>query len=85
MNPDYAHISPWGQFVGAWIMFGLLGFIPAYIVAGILKAMGMLRIPERIELAGLDVGEYHDRFAKEADVFEGELAEARKRDLINQQ
>ncbi len=53
-NPDYALVSPQGQLMGAVIMFGVLGFIPAYIVSRILKAANLLRIPEEIELAGLD-------------------------------
>ena len=83
MNADYAHISPWGQFIGAWIMFGLLGFLPGWIVAGILKSMGMLRIPERVEIAGLDVSEYHARYRDEAEVFDAEVQEARRRGLIS--
>lgn len=82
MNPDYAHISPWGQFLGAIIMFGVLGFVPAWIVAGILKSMGLLRIPEEIELAGLDLAEYHGRYLAEADLVDAELAYARTHNLI---
>ena len=82
MNPDYAVITPWGQFIGAWIMFGVLGFIPAWIVAGILKKMGYLRIPEEVELAGLDLGAYHGRYLDEAEVFAAEQQEARTRGLI---
>ena len=82
MNADYAHISPWGQFIGAMIMFWVLGFIPAWIVAGILKSAGLLRIPEKIEIAGLDLSEYHGRYLNEAEVFEAERAEARDRGLI---
>lgn len=83
MNPDYASISPWGQFLGACIMFGLLGFIPAWIVSYILKKMNLLRIPEEVELAGLDLAEYHGRYLDEAEVFDAEKAEARARGLIN--
>ena len=54
-NPDYASISPWGQFVGALIMFGLLGFLPGFITAKILHAIGILRIPKSVETAGLDI------------------------------
>jgi ammonia channel protein AmtB len=36
-----AHINPVGQIVGAAIMFGLLGFLPAYILSGVLKAAGL--------------------------------------------
>ena len=51
----YAAISPWGQFIGAIIMFFVLGFIPAWILCKILQARGMLRIPREIEMAGLDI------------------------------
>ncbi|MBE9558164.1 MAG: ammonium transporter, partial [Proteobacteria bacterium] len=83
MNPDYALITPWGQFIGAVIMFGVLGFIPAYIMSLILNAMGVLRIPPRVELAGLDLAEYHGRYLDEADVYDAEVKEAKARGLIN--
>ncbi len=75
-------ITPWGQFLGAIIMFFVLGFMPAYIVSKILNAMGLLRIPERIEVAGLDLAEFHGRYLDEADVAAAEEAEARNRGLI---
>ena len=50
----FAAITPWGQFAGAMIMFWLLGFIPAWILAKILASMDLLRIPKEIELLGLD-------------------------------
>ena len=75
-------ITPWGQFLGAIIMFFVLGFVPAYIVSKILNAMGLLRIPERIEVAGLDLAEFHGRYLDEADVAAAEEAEARNRGLI---
>jgi len=75
-------ITPWGQFIGACIMFGLLGFLPAWIVAGILKKMNLLRIPPEVELAGLDLAEYHGRYLDEAQVVEAEQKEARERGLI---
>jgi hypothetical protein len=64
-------------------MFGLLGFLPAWIAAGILKKMNLLRIPIRVELAGLDLSEYHDRYLDEAQVYEAELEEAKSQGLIN--
>ncbi len=54
-NPEYAVITPWGQFLGAMIMFWVLGFFPAFIAAKILHKLGLLRIPKEIELLGLDV------------------------------
>ena len=46
-------ITLYGQIVGA-IVFGLLGFVPGYISAFILKKLGMLRVPATAEVAGLD-------------------------------
>ncbi|MEQ9489806.1 MAG: ammonium transporter [Alphaproteobacteria bacterium] len=83
MNAEYASITPWGQFIGAIIMFGVLGFLPAFIVSFILKKMNLLRIPPEIELAGLDLAEYHGRYLDEAEVLDAEKAEARARGLIN--
>jgi ammonia channel protein AmtB len=50
----FAQITPWGNFVGALIMFGFLGFLPGYVMSLILNAMGLLRIPRKVELEGLD-------------------------------
>jgi len=75
-------ITPWGQFIGAIIMFWVLGFIPAWIVSKVLNGMGLLRIPERVEVAGLDLSEFHGRYLDEAEVFAAEEAEARNRGLI---
>jgi ammonia channel protein AmtB len=78
----YAAINPLGQFIGAVIMFFVLGFIPAWVLAGILKSFGLLRIPHQIELVGLDVADYHGRDAEELDVIEAEIREARERGLL---
>ena len=43
-----------GQIIGA-VVFFLLGFVPGYVVSFLLKKLGMLRIPEGAELAGMDV------------------------------
>ena len=51
---NYAAINPLGMFIGALIMFGLLGFLPGYIIAKVLHGIGKLRIPREVELAGLD-------------------------------
>ena len=77
-----ARINPLGQLAGAVIMFGLLGFLPAYILAGLLKAANLLRIPYQIELVGLDVTEFEGRYLDEADVREAELKDARARGVI---
>jgi len=59
-DPSFAAITPWGQFIGAMIMFWVLGFIPGYILSYILKSAGLLRVPREVELAGLD---YHTQSA----------------------
>jgi Amt family ammonium transporter len=79
----YAAITPWGQFIGAIIMFWVLGFLPAWILAGILKGVGLLRIPREIELVGLDLAEYHGRYLSETEVQDAEIKEARETGLIN--
>jgi Amt family ammonium transporter len=52
----FAVITPWGQFIGAIIMFWVLGFIPAWVVCKILNGCGILRVPKEVELLGLDYG-----------------------------
>ena len=42
-----------GQLVGAVVMF-LLGFVPGYVVSLVLKGVGLLRVSEAAEIAGLD-------------------------------
>ncbi len=48
-------INPIGMIIGAVIMFGVLGFLPGWIIAKILNSAGKLRIPEEVERAGLDI------------------------------
>ena len=79
----YATISPWGNFIGAVIMFGVLGFLPCWIVAGIMKGMGILRIPEAIELVGLDMHENYGTDTMNAELQDAELAQARKLGLLD--
>jgi len=50
----YAAINPLGMFLGALIMFFVLGMFPGWIIAKVLNGMGKLRIPREVELAGLD-------------------------------
>ncbi len=76
-DPSYAPITPWGNFIGAVIMFWVLGFIPGYVLSKILQAFNMLRIPREIELVGLDLSEYAARYMDEDDVKKAELEEAR--------
>ena len=68
----YAAINPLGNFIGAIIMFGVLGFLPAYIVSKIMAKMGMLRIPAKAELQGLD---HHSELAYQAAIDDVRAAE----------
>ncbi|MPZ63828.1 MAG: ammonium transporter [Propionibacteriales bacterium] len=55
-------INPIGNFIGAVIMFGVLGFLPAFVVAKVLDRFGLLRVPRAVELAGLDTHDYGDSY-----------------------
>ncbi len=68
----FAAITPWGQFAGAIIMFWVLGFIPAWILAKILAAADVLRIPKEIEILGLDFGSNQEAIAAQRDVIASE-------------
>ena len=57
-------------------MFFVLGFIPTFIVAKILNAMGMLRIPREVELAGLDYIDDQASAAGGQEIVNAEMAEA---------
>lgn len=71
----YAAINPLGQLTGAIIMFGVLGFLPGWIVASLLNGAGLLRIPREIELLGLDFGsmQEHKTAAEEVRLAEQAL------------
>ena len=79
----YASISPWGNTAGAIIMFWVLGFLPCFVVAKILQACGILRIPIAVEIAGLDLPEDEAVAAARASVREGELQAARDAGLLS--
>ncbi|REJ76624.1 MAG: ammonium transporter [Planctomycetota bacterium] len=53
-NDGYAPITPWGQMISAVIVFFVMGFVPCYVAAWLLKKAGVLRIPWEVELVGLD-------------------------------
>lgn len=70
----YAAINPLGNTIGAVIMFFVLGFVPAWIVAKILNGMGLLRVPREVELMGLDFKTLADEEQAREDVREAEKA-----------
>lgn len=66
-TPDgWPAVNPLGNFLGAIIMFFVLGFLPGYVLARILKAVGWLRVPKEVELAGLDKHHLGDNFPYQA-------------------
>jgi ammonia channel protein AmtB len=67
----YASINPIGQFIGAVIMFWVLGFLPAWVIAKILASQDLLRIPKEIELLGLDFQTNKEAEAARQSVVEG--------------
>ena len=71
-DPTYASITPWGQLIGAIIMFGLLGFLPGWITAKILNSFGLLRIPREIEIMGLDTAVSQDIIAEQQAIIDAE-------------
>jgi ammonia channel protein AmtB len=71
-NPDYAAINPLGNFIGAIIMFGVLGFLPGFVIASILKKFGMLRVAPEIEIMGLDMGAHMASVEDERSIIEAE-------------
>jgi Amt family ammonium transporter len=73
----YATISPWGNLIGAFIMFFVLGFAPAWIVSKFLHSMGMLRIPREIEMVGLDINHESMRALEAEEVAQAVREEAR--------
>ena len=75
-NPEYASITPWGQLIGAIIMFFVLGFLPCYLVGALLKKLGVLRIPVAIELAGMDHRIEQQELDDARQIVEFEKAEA---------
>ena len=76
----YATINPLGQFIGAVIMFFVLGFLPGWCVAKIQSSMGVLRIPEEVELQGLDYAEHHTYEDAKAAIIEADKAHLAARD-----
>lgn len=69
---DPATITPWGQLIGAIVMFGVLGFLPGSVLSHILNAFGLLRTPREVELAGLDVSTLDQRSEQERELVEAE-------------
>ena len=78
-NTDYAAINPLGNFIGALIMCGVLGFIPGFVIAKILKGFDMLRVPPEIEITGLDISFHESDKADEQSIIDAELEYVRSK------
>ncbi|MEI4484794.1 ammonium transporter [Frigidibacter sp. MR17.14] len=52
-NIEGPAISFTGQLASA-VVFAVLGFVPGYALSYVMKVFGILRVPEHVELAGLD-------------------------------
>ncbi len=70
----FAAINPLGNFIGAIIMFFVLGFVPGYVLAKILNSFGLLRVPRQVELMGLDFRTLHEEEQARQDVRDAEKA-----------
>ena len=70
----YATVNPLGQIAGAAIMFGLLCFLPGWCLAKLQSKAGVLRIPEEVELQGLDYAEHHAYEDAMAEIIEADKA-----------
>jgi Amt family ammonium transporter len=69
----FAHINPLGNFAGAVLMFAL-GFFPTWVVCKIMDGAGLLRVPRKVELEGVDFALNHVFIASVKEVGEAEKA-----------
>ncbi|WP_439815892.1 ammonium transporter [Zavarzinia sp. CC-PAN008] len=56
--PNVAEGAPPVNFLGqlgSAVVMVLLGFVPGYLLSLLLKVMGILRVPEKVEVMGLDI------------------------------
>ena len=77
-NTAYAAITPWGQTLGAIIMFFGLGFLPCFLIGFVLKKMDVLRIPAQVELAGMDHQIIEAELEEVQEIVDQELREVQK-------
>ncbi|WP_321277512.1 ammonium transporter [Thiomicrorhabdus indica] len=82
--PNIAEGAPAVSFMGqlqSAIVMALLGFIPGYVLSFVLAKFGMLRVPPKAEVAGLDIVEvpmkaYPESVPAQNGASEGELSPA---------
>ncbi len=66
------YTNPFGQFAGALIIFWILGFIPGYLTAGILKFFKILHLPKVVQITGQDILSTRDRIIETNNIYETE-------------
>ncbi len=83
-SPDtsFAVINPLGNFIGAVIMFVVLGFLPGYITAYALNKINMLRVPPEVEIAGLDLAYMVDLDKDKQDMLADQERAAKKLNIL---
>ena len=66
------YTNPFGQFAGALIIFWILGFIPGYLTAGILKFFRILYLPKTVQITGQDILSTRDNIIETNNIYEME-------------
>lgn len=72
MSEGSVFTNPFGQFAGALIIFWILGFIPGYLTAGILKFFKILNLSNTIQITGQDILSTRDRIIETNNIYEAE-------------
>ena len=64
--------NPFGQFAGALIIFWLLGFIPGYLTASVLKFFKILHLSDTVKIIGQDILSTRDKIIETNNIYEAE-------------
>ena len=64
--------NPFGQFAGALIIFWLLGFIPGYLTASVLKFFKILHLSDTVKITGQDILSTRDKIIETNNIYEAE-------------
>ncbi len=64
--------NPFGQFAGALIIFWILGFIPGYLTASVLKFFKILHLSDTVKITGQDILSTRDKIIENNNIYEAE-------------
>ncbi len=64
--------NPFGQFAGALIIFWILGFIPGYLTASVLKFFKILYLSDTVQMTGQDILSTRDKIIENNNIYEAE-------------